>query len=132
MEIDQGRSIGPVGAYRLAAERARPLFGAIAIIVAVVSLLLSSLVLVPIAVWLAVRWALAVFAVELKGCPRSVRSVEVAAAYAAGVHHHLALDVALLGRHAAHSPGLDGDPGHAAGGEHRARLPGVRRPPARG
>ncbi len=67
VEIDQGRSIGPVGAYRLAAERARPLFGAIAIIVVAVSLLVSSVVLVPIAVWLAVRWALAVFAVELEG-----------------------------------------------------------------
>ena len=67
VEIDQGRSIGPVGAYRLAAERARPLFGAIAIIVVAVSLLVSSIVLVPIAIWLAVRWALAVFAVELEG-----------------------------------------------------------------
>ncbi len=68
VEIDQGRAVGPIGAYRLAFDSARPLFGAVFIAVAVVSLLVSSLVLVPIAIWLAVRWALAVFAVELEGC----------------------------------------------------------------
>ena len=68
VEIEHGRPIGPIGAYRLAFDRARPLFGAVVITVVAVSLLVSSVVLVPIAIWLAVRWALAVFAVELEGC----------------------------------------------------------------
>ncbi len=67
VEIEHGRPVGPIGAYRLALDRARPLLGAIVISVLAVSLLLSTLVLVPIAIWLAVRWALAVFAVELEG-----------------------------------------------------------------
>ncbi len=67
VEIENGRPIGPIGAYRLAFGKARPLFRAVAITVVTVSLLVSSVVLVPIAVWLAVRWALAVFAVELEG-----------------------------------------------------------------
>jgi hypothetical protein len=67
VEIDQGRPIGPIGAYRLAFDSARPLFGAIFIAVTAVSILVSSLVLVPIAIWLAVRWSLAIFAVELEG-----------------------------------------------------------------
>jgi hypothetical protein len=67
VEIDHGRPIGPIGAYKLAFQSARPLVGVIAIAVAAVSLLLSSVIFVPIAVWLAVRWALAVFAVELEG-----------------------------------------------------------------
>ena len=66
VEIDQGRPIGPIAAYRLAFDRARPLFGAIVISVTAVSLLVGSVVLVPIAVWLAVRWALAVYAVEFE------------------------------------------------------------------
>jgi hypothetical protein len=66
-EIDLGRTIGPIGAYRLAFDKSRPLFRAMVISVVAVSLLLSSVVLIPIAVWLGVRWALAVFAVELEG-----------------------------------------------------------------
>ena len=68
LEIDHGRPIGPIGAYRLAFDSARPLFGAVFIAVTAVSILVSSVVLVPIAIWLAVRWALGVFAVELEGC----------------------------------------------------------------
>ena len=68
VEIDRGRPIGPIGAYRLAFDSARPLLGAVFIAVTAVSLLVSSVVLVPIAIWLAVRWALAIFAVELEGC----------------------------------------------------------------
>ena len=68
VEIEHGRPIGPIGAYRLALEWAKPLLGAIVISVVAVSLLVTTVVLVPIAIWLAVRWALAVFAVELEGC----------------------------------------------------------------
>ena len=67
-EIDRGRRIGPFGAYRLAFDRARPLFGAVVIMVAAVSLLVSSVLLVPIGIWLAVRWSLAIFAAEFEGC----------------------------------------------------------------
>jgi hypothetical protein len=66
VEIDQGRSIGPVRAYRLAFDSIRPLLGGLVIAVFVVSLLATSIVLVPIAIWLAVRWALLVPAVELE------------------------------------------------------------------
>ena len=65
--IDEGRGIGPIEAYRLAAARFRPLLRALAICVVIVSLLVSSLVLVPIAIYLTVRWALIVPVVELEG-----------------------------------------------------------------
>ncbi len=67
VEIDQGRTIGPLRAYRMAWKHLRPLLGAILIAVVVVSLLATSLVLVPIAVWLTIRWALIAPAVELEG-----------------------------------------------------------------
>jgi hypothetical protein len=66
VELDQGRKIGPVRAYRLSLDSARPLFGALAVAVLVVSLLAGSLILLPIAVWLAIRWALIAPAVELE------------------------------------------------------------------
>src|SRR5262249_60365714 len=66
VEIDAGRSIGPIGAYRLAADSVAPLFGALLVAALVVSLLASSLYLIPIAVWLAGRWALIVPAIELE------------------------------------------------------------------
>ena len=67
VEIDSGRRIGPVRAYRLTFDSIRPLLGSLLIAVAVVTVLLSSLLLVPIAIWLAVRWALIVPVVELEG-----------------------------------------------------------------
>jgi hypothetical protein len=67
VEIDQGRPVGPLQAYRLAFRRTRPLLGAIVIAVVVVSLLAGSLVLLPVALWLAVWWALVVPVVELEG-----------------------------------------------------------------
>ncbi len=67
VDIDAGRPIGPIGAYRLAFQRARSLLGVIVIAVAAIAILLSSVIFVPVAIWLAVRWALAIFAVELEG-----------------------------------------------------------------
>jgi hypothetical protein len=67
VEIDEGRRIGPVRAYRLAGSHLGPIVGALGIAVVVVTFLASSLVLVPIAIWVAVRWALVVPAVELEG-----------------------------------------------------------------
>jgi hypothetical protein len=67
VEIDAGRSIAAVRAYRLAADSIAPLFGALLIAAIVVSLLASSLFLIPIAVWLAGRWALIAPVIELEG-----------------------------------------------------------------
>jgi hypothetical protein len=67
VEIDEGAPIGPVRAYRLAADSVAPLFGALVLAAVVVSLLASSLFLLPVAVWLAGRWALIVPAIELEG-----------------------------------------------------------------
>jgi hypothetical protein len=66
-ELDAGRSAGILGSYRLALGGARPLLGALLIAVPVVSLLTLSVYLIPIAVVLAVRWALFVPCSELEG-----------------------------------------------------------------
>jgi hypothetical protein len=67
VEIDQGRPIGPVAAYRLALGVIRPLLGAVILAVLIVSVLLIPPFLWPVAIWLAVRWALIVPIVELEG-----------------------------------------------------------------
>ena len=66
VEVDRGRPVGPLRAYLLAADSIRPLLGALVIAATVVSLLLSSLYLIPIAVWLAGRWALIAPSIELE------------------------------------------------------------------
>jgi hypothetical protein len=66
VEIDQGRPVGAVSAYRSAYDAVVPLFGALLIAALAVSLLASSIFLVPIAVWLAGRWALIAPATELE------------------------------------------------------------------
>jgi hypothetical protein len=65
--IDEGGSVGPVRAYQLAADCIGPLFGALLLATVVVSLLVSSLFLIPIALWLAGRWALIAPVIELEG-----------------------------------------------------------------
>jgi hypothetical protein len=65
VEIDAGRPVGAVRAYRLAFDSIAPLFGALLIATVAVSLLASSIFLVPVAVWLAGRWALIAPAIEL-------------------------------------------------------------------
>jgi Vacuolar protein sorting-associated protein 62 len=59
-EIDAGREIGIVRAFRLAVERPRQLFGAVAVAAVVVGALSVSLLLMPLALYLALRWALIV------------------------------------------------------------------------
>ena len=71
VEIDEDRKVGPVHAYRLAFRQVRPLLRAVVIFAVAVSLLLTTVFLVPIAIWLAVRWALIVPVVELE--PESVK-----------------------------------------------------------
>jgi hypothetical protein len=65
--VDEGRRIGLIAAYREAFARARPLAGAYAIAAVVVGLLTASLFGIPLAVWLAIRWALIVPAVAIEG-----------------------------------------------------------------
>jgi len=66
VELDLGRRVGPLQAYRLAADVLAQLFTALLIAVLVVSLLASTFFLLPIAIWLAGRWALIAPAVELE------------------------------------------------------------------
>ena len=66
VEIAHGRPVGPVGAYRLAARGVWPLLGALVIAAVAVVLLASSLFLIPVAIWLAVRWALIAPAIALE------------------------------------------------------------------
>ena len=66
VEVDRGHPVGPLRAYLLAADSIRPLLGALVIAATVVSLLVSSIYLIPIAVWLAGRWALIAPSIELE------------------------------------------------------------------
>jgi hypothetical protein len=66
VEIDRGRPVSAIGAYRLAAGSIKPLFGALLIASAAVSLLASSIFLLPVGIWLAGRWALIAPVIELE------------------------------------------------------------------
>ena len=66
-EIDARREIGLRRAYSLSLDSIGPLLGALAIAVAVVTVLSFSIFLIPVAIWLVVRWALLVPAIELEG-----------------------------------------------------------------
>ncbi|HJS49108.1 MAG TPA: hypothetical protein VJ745_02200 [Gaiellaceae bacterium] len=67
VEIDQGGSIGAAAAYRLAFRRIGPLLGAVALFVVVWVVLTATAFLIPLAIWLAVRWCLLAPVVELEG-----------------------------------------------------------------
>jgi hypothetical protein len=66
VSIDAGKPVGLRGAYRLAFDSTWELLGALAIAVGILTALTVSIFLVPIAIWLAVRWALVVPVVELE------------------------------------------------------------------
>ncbi|MGH3075358.1 MAG: Vps62-related protein, partial [Gaiellales bacterium] len=66
VEIDDGRSVGAVQAYRMAFSSLAPVLGAVVLAVVIVSLLSTSVFLIPVAVWLAVRWALVAPVVTLE------------------------------------------------------------------
>lgn len=68
VELDAGRDVRALGAYRLALRRIRPLLGAIAIFVVALGALTTTLFGIPLAVWLGVRWALLAPVVELENC----------------------------------------------------------------
>jgi hypothetical protein len=69
VRIDAGEPVGPVDAYRRALERLRPLLGALVVAVSATLLLSSTAILLPVAIWLAVRWSLLAQAVELEKRP---------------------------------------------------------------
>ena len=67
VEIDANRSVSAWGAYRLAVRRIRPLLGGIALFVLVWVVLTTTVFLIPVAIWLAVRWCLVAPVAELEG-----------------------------------------------------------------
>jgi hypothetical protein len=66
VEIDRGRSIGPIHAYRLALQKVGPLLRGLGIAAAAWVALTATGVLIPVAIWLAVRWILLAQVVELE------------------------------------------------------------------
>ena len=68
-EVEAGRPTGPVQAYRAALTKIRPLLGALALAVTVVLALSATTVLLPVAIWIAVRWILLAPVVELEDRP---------------------------------------------------------------
>jgi hypothetical protein len=66
VEIDRGKPIGPIQAYRLALEKIAPLLAGLAIAVAAWFALSTTVFLIPVAIWLVVRWILLAQAVELE------------------------------------------------------------------
>ena len=66
VEIDAGRPVSAWSAYRLALRRIRPLLGAIALFVVVWVVLTTTVFLIPVAIWLAIRWCLVAPVVELE------------------------------------------------------------------
>jgi hypothetical protein len=67
IEIDQGRPIGPIHAYRLALEHVGSLLRGLAIAAAAWVALSATAFLIPVAIWLGVRWILLAQVVELEG-----------------------------------------------------------------
>ena len=66
VELDRGREIGPVEAYRLAFHPIGPLLRSLVTAVAVWVVLNMTVVLAPVAIWLAVRWSLLAPVAELE------------------------------------------------------------------
>jgi hypothetical protein len=67
VEIAYGRPVGPLRAYRMAVRSVSPLLVALVIAAVTVVVLAGSVFLIPIAVWLIVRWALIAPAIALEG-----------------------------------------------------------------
>jgi hypothetical protein len=72
VEIDEGRSVSPLGAYRLVYDSIAPLSAALLVASLIVSVLATSIFLIPVAVWLAGRWALIAPAIEVEELPATV------------------------------------------------------------
>jgi hypothetical protein len=66
VEIDAGRPIGPAQAYRISFRKVRPLLRSTALFVVAWVLLSATAFLIPVAIWLAVRWCLLAPVTELE------------------------------------------------------------------
>jgi hypothetical protein len=66
VEIDRQRDVSALGAYRIALRRFRPLLVAIGLFVVVWVALTATAVLIPVALWVAIRWCLLAPVVELE------------------------------------------------------------------
>ena len=67
VEVDGGREIGAIAAYRLAFRRVSPLLRGLGVAVVIWVLLTATGFLTPVAIWLGVRWLLLAQAVQLEG-----------------------------------------------------------------
>ena len=67
VELDQGARWADLRAYRVALDSVRPMLAALVVAVVIVTLLASTIVLLPIAIALVIRWALIVPVTELEG-----------------------------------------------------------------
>jgi hypothetical protein len=65
VELDGGRTVGAADAYRFALRRLGPLLATVALVSVIWVALTTTGFLIPIAIWLAVRWALLAPVVEL-------------------------------------------------------------------
>jgi hypothetical protein len=65
-ELDSGRRVNPVRAYRLMLDSVRPMLGALVVATVIVTLLATTIVLIPIAIGLVIRWALIVPVTEIE------------------------------------------------------------------
>jgi hypothetical protein len=66
VELDAGREVGPAAAYRFALRRLGPLLATVAIVSVIWVALTTTVFLIPVAIWLAVRWSLLAPVVELE------------------------------------------------------------------
>jgi hypothetical protein len=67
VELDAGRPIGAMSAYRFALTKLRPLLTGSGVVVAVWLLLNLTTILIPVAIWIVVRWILLAQVIELEG-----------------------------------------------------------------
>jgi hypothetical protein len=67
VRVDEDGEVNPVEAYKLALTRARALLGASGVLAAAWITLTATVIGIPLAVWLGVRWALAAQVVEVEG-----------------------------------------------------------------
>ena len=69
VRIDSDEPIGPVMAYRLTLQKWRPLFASVSVAVVGGLVLVATGFLIPVAVWLAVRWSFLAQAIVLEDTP---------------------------------------------------------------
>jgi hypothetical protein len=66
VRIDRGEAIGPIHAYRIALRKIRALLGGLGLAAAAWVALTATGILLPVAIWLGVRWSLLAPVVELE------------------------------------------------------------------